>query len=256
MALSNWDTLAFGPTGKPCNGIFVSREIETSVELYKNWAYIRNPKMWTNNGSFVKPTIAQFNEGSLTIGGMELRAKRGPQSSIFLFCKSYDSPFSPDVYGGGIGCAGFDDEARLVLKSLGREGEYKPGDWCSSTTILGGKKIHEVVNMATNETIEHKGYDLDELWIGVTPETLSEFMSWLEEIVDEYGKDAEEWLVEVKASKPLRFNQGDAYFARAVGQKIPITEPGKANGTLLNSMIKKQTKSNKKRKTKSKTKQG
>lgn len=186
MALSDWDTLAFGPDGKPCNGVF-EHPNGCSIEIYKNWAYIHAPKMWQEGySSFVYPTIAEFSEGSINICNFSSVAMRHEdQMSIFIFA-SYGEDIDGEYqskYFAGIGCSGYEDDGN---------------------------------------------------WVGVKPETLRDFYAWLEEI---HGAD-DEWVQKVKAEKPLRFNQGDAYFASKLPMDLPATAPGEAKAPLIIDMMK------------------
>lgn len=114
MALSNWDTCAFDTEGKPCNGT-IQRKYDdgksASVEIYKNWVYVRDEAMWAEHGSYVKPTIAEVNDGRCTISKFRIYAKRGPQNAILVFVetgwKHSKDPKNEYSCMCGIGCYGF-----------------------------------------------------------------------------------------------------------------------------------------------------
>jgi hypothetical protein len=75
-------------------------------------------------------------------------------------------------------------------------------------------------------------------WAGVKPSTTRAFLKWLTAQVD-YSDEGKAWLKRIAKSKGLRFNQGDRYFARALGKSIPATKPGTAAKPLLLQLIKK-----------------
>lgn len=64
MALSNWDTFAMGHNGNPCRGIFVSGQ-GVSVEIYKNWIYLKD-KSWNKIGErFVRTYVMQIYDARI-----------------------------------------------------------------------------------------------------------------------------------------------------------------------------------------------
>jgi hypothetical protein len=56
--------------------------------------------------------------------------------------------------------------------------------------------------------------------------------------------------------KPLRFNQGDAYFAHHLGHETPATGPGEAQPTTMSEVVKAWSAGEKTRKARAKTKRG
>lgn len=225
MALSNWDTLAFGHDGKPNDGSFDDGK-GNSVDLYKNWLYVRSEKMWYEGYQYIKPTIAQIGEGDLTLAGFEIHACRGPQNAVFAVVSF--GPWDDRKYSGGIGCYGFVDIVEKVLREKGRLAELNDGDWCSGSSHYTDENgvahdDHHISNMKTGEQIVHE-HDSAE-WVGCLPSTLAEYWKWVERIA-EYDDGMKQWMERCKAEKPLRFNQGDAYFADHLGIPLDATEPG------------------------------
>jgi len=236
MALSNWDTLAIGSNGKSSEGEFTFSS-GTTVELYKNWAYIANDKMWIEgSSSFTEPTIAQFTEGHIHLGGVELYAKRGKQSGIYLFAKA--------GYGetlqcfGGIGCYGYGSTFKEYCEQ--RNIPYEPYDYSSSELVDGewrdtvgwfgkGKKKRP-------DLILDKDVDLNP-WIGVTKETIADYKKWVTKLhKDEYiDKD---WLNSINWDELIRFNQGDAFFAEQLGTDLPASSPEKSNEPIISQAFK------------------
>lgn len=238
MALSNWDTLAFGPDAQACNGVFESlTHPGDSIEIYKNWIYVRSRDMWKDGRSYTEPTIAQIQSGDTSILSFEIEVIRGSQqNAIFVFAKEF-------VYSD---------------KKESEEGWFKP-----YYRRFGGIGCY--------------GYDEDK-WLGVTPETLKEFFDWLlirdggtetaakehlgmikelieqtayegepkmplptlEEALEECkDKEHREWVAKCMQASPLRFNQGDAYFAQHFETAIPATNVGKTETPMIERMMKK-----------------
>lgn len=87
MALSNWDTMAFGNDGKPANEFVVGN---ASVVPYKNWLYVRDADMWCEKRQFVKDTIAHITEGDINISKFHILARRHTeQNAIFFYVESW-----------------------------------------------------------------------------------------------------------------------------------------------------------------------
>lgn len=117
MALSNWDTLAIDLEGNPTNGIFISPKSGVKVELYKNWAYICDPKGWHEGGGYVKDVVGQVESGSLHYYDINIEAIQGPQNGIYVACWTVEWPppkgeeRKPKYYGMiGCGVYGFEGE--------------------------------------------------------------------------------------------------------------------------------------------------
>jgi len=79
------------------------------------------------------------------------------------------------------------------------------------------------------------GYS-DHDWIGVQDGSVEFLKEFLTGLVKDYTI-SEDMIKDIDYEKGLRFNQGDAYFAKALGFETPATEPGEAEGTILEEMI-------------------
>lgn len=234
MALSNWDTLAINGKGESSIGecTFSSG---TNIEIYKNWCYISNEKMWVEGGGFTSPVIAQFIQGEINIGGVQIKAARNRQDAIFLFAsKGYRETL--EIFAG-IGCSGYADrmEEYLELKNINiHEGEGFWGEcWSGDKTYLTfhseGKEL---------ERIEvEKGFDLNP-WVGVEKETLDNFKNWLSSLFSEYDKEEQKWLSSIKWDELLRFNQGDMFFAENLGIELPASEVGTSEEPVMTQFLK------------------
>lgn len=102
MALSNWDLVAWDTEGHPCTGTLKCPD-GTEVEVYKNWAYVRDPHAHRGPGEqFTAPTVMEFWFGELQYRGLSLLGSRGRQNSIFLVatCEGADSVMKA-LYGIG-----------------------------------------------------------------------------------------------------------------------------------------------------------
>jgi len=246
MALSNWDTIAFNNDGESCNSIFKNSK-GSVLEIYKNWIYIHNEKMWVKDGSYRKPVIAQINDGDIQIAGFDITAIRGSQYGIFVFASALENVAKDEFkyrYFGGIGCSGYRDTVKEVLSSLGRSPDISD-KWVSGSGCDGVRDERYILNLETEEKIvywdcEKQGpYDYDKDWVGVLPKTIEEYLSWLETMKDDSGKDFEEWLEKIKKNpSKLRFNQGDAFFSENLKIPLPATKPGESDGPIIHEMIK------------------
>lgn len=246
MALSNWDTMAFNEQGKSSRGIFVHPQSKVELELYKNWLYIRSAEMWKEaKWNFTNNTIAHLNEGNVRIGGWEIDAIRGPQSSIF-FLASYGSMENGKYtkkFVGGISGSGYRDVVEDTLISLGRANEINE-DWCEFSEWNGDDDIRGIHNFATNEKIithresQDGPYDYSADWIGILQATFEAYVDWIRGKCGKYDNDIADWLAKVEASEKLRYNQGDAYFADAgLLENMPATEAEKTHKPVFNTLL-------------------
>ena len=71
------------------------------------------------------------------------------------------------------------------------------------------------------------GFNRSGKWTGITEDTISKLMVWLKRMDEEYAIGLPEFM------ERLRFNQGDAFFAREFGEALPASEPGKAQPPFL-----------------------
>jgi hypothetical protein len=113
MALSNWDTCAFDRNGNPSIGRIAKYFRDgayASVEIYKNWIYVHDTKMWAVGRCYVEPTIAEIHKGNISISSFNIFAARGSQQSILCYvCTGYKSDADFNCMCG-LGCYGFDGE--------------------------------------------------------------------------------------------------------------------------------------------------
>ena len=251
MALSNWDTLAFDAKGEPGDG----RAVLPSggrVELYKNWLYVGHEKMWVPGGPFTQDTIASVYGGVVSLAGFHITAIRGSaQDSIFCYVEAHNEPLLC-----GIACAG-------NLSTLDWLKRYHPGEFERLTTLHGpldeadAYSEDDVEGQETSWGLSllrlgpggtwHDATALDiplqdlpalpegslmpGAWLGVTPLLLASFLEWLATIAPA------PYLEKIRAAKALRFNQGDAFFADAMGLALPATIPGEPEPPLLGKLV-------------------
>lgn len=249
MALSDWDTMAFDSDGKPCNGIIEGFLEGTNAEIYKNWLYIRDAKMWCEERGYMKPTIAEIFEGCISISDFDIRAVRGPQRAIFVSIKCIryheqkkDEEYrEPDIRRmAGIGCDGYTDPCIIMMKELDLDADkWESWGWGHSSE---GTYSLCVMNRET-EKLEHFNFPNDSKyepeWIGVTDETYRAFIDWLKSFDDD-DDDYRKWISKIEASKGVRFNQGDAFFANRLGFDVPATEIAAAEKPILQQAFEKQ----------------
>lgn len=221
MAMSDWDALAFDHAGKPCGGA-VKSDAGYTLEIYKEHLYLR---LEGGQGAVI-------HHGSVGVGGFEIQAARhDAQSAVFCYAMWWhphkDGSYQPRFFGG-IGCRGYDDTVRTVLAKLGRTTEDEDA-WYSGWSNEGPS--HYIENQTTGEKIEVSEEDFYS-YVGVLPETVEAYFAWLKEI------DADpEWVERCRVSKPLRFNQGDAFFD-AHGMTSPdATPPGEAGMPMVMGLL-------------------
>lgn len=263
MALSNWDTIAFGPDGKSCEGSFTNPRNQAHIDIYKNWAYLRslskNPSV---DYQYTGDTIAQIDHGEISIMGFRISAVRhDDQDAIFLHVEYTEDrgENTPDDqkrfihhHFGGIGCYGFRDTAATVLAKLGRkveDGEY----WSSGSMVEGDNCKHyiscfkkgatpaedKVEEIVYHDEAKDGPLDYADDWVGVKPETLEAFFKWLESREDRsWNKEYFAWIDACRASEKLRYNQGDAFFAANLNIKLPATEVGQSETPLMLKILK------------------
>jgi hypothetical protein len=208
MALSNWDTAAWDEGGTPTNGVF-----ETSwgsVQIYKNWIYVRDPKAWTEGGAYIRPTVMEVQSGSISYKDLCIEAVRGPQNGVY--CAVWTpSHFREDKRLKGMlacGVYGFDGEDWVGVKPESLQ--------LFSELITDKVRIQEfctVYDSVKGKYKEMLNYEAD---------------SW--DIPDEFRK--------IDVTKAVRFNQGDAFFAQNLGFDIPCSPPGEAEPTVMDHIIK------------------
>jgi len=126
MALSNWDDKAWDIKGNPMPSIIEFGTV--SVEVYKNWLYVKDPAAWDENSVWSSPNIMEINEGDFQYKRILIRAIRGPQNSILT----------------RIQCGYINDSDYAVMYVIGAYGYDDSGDF-----------------------------------VGVLPETVTEFRKWL-----------------------------------------------------------------------------
>jgi len=255
MALSNWDTLAFDNDGKACNGVFTGSD-GTTVEIYKNWLYVRHPLLITDEekGHRIGFTI---NHGDVNFGSLTIVVIRGSQQSVFVYARE---GWGEDAKCfAGIGAYGYEDNTERVCLAAGltkeQIGQYKDIEISSSHGedkegdkwhIQGYKVKMEDLDFHDGSYTQHMDefeteYDetLEPQFVGVLPETAKEFFAWVEECIKEEGneKDALDWLEKCKSAEALRFNQGDQFFVSQLGDQTPATKPGEAEPTIMSAII-------------------
>jgi hypothetical protein len=250
MALSNWDTYALNLKGEPSDGTFTS-PAGISVEFYKNWLYVHDPRAWHEGLGFVKPVIMEVNHGQLRYGDVNVVSARGPQNGIYAAVWSgWESAKEPEQQLRGmvgIGCSGFRDVLEVIeqkhpeefakidpkyldpdkyftgqYSSYGPQGEKSWG--CNFFTDNG--EFHEIDFSHIPEP------DLEELWVGVRADSVEFLRGQLAEW------DIPKPLATLDVRAGRRFNQGDAFFEAAGVAPLTATKVGEAEEPLLTQAFK------------------
>jgi len=254
MALSNWDLLAIDKKGKSCNGVIKNKI--ASLTIYKNWAYIDSTKMWNDGTGFVKPVIAQINNGNLHIAGLNITAIRHSlQNSIFVFvdASTYDknSKCNSNLFAG-IGCYGYYSRIDEYLRWKGIKLKYADYTTGSRNYKIGENeeiillnKFIDIISLFDEKDNLLAEYEVDtkfgELtdFVGIMPETFKAFKNWITiEIVEEYkyNKYFEKWLESINWNELMRFNQGDTFFTNVDNVSTLVGKQEK--DTLLMKLLK------------------
>ncbi len=242
MALSNWDTLAFGEDGQSCPGEVALRG-DAVLEIYKNWVYIRHPSAWFEGSDFTGDVVLQIDSGELEYAGCEIVvARHETQSTCFVFVADHKYSEGPPTHRffAGIGCSAYlstleymkrhdPEKLALVQEHLDEGFEQCGTTWSDAGTEACLRRGDEYIDVP----VYGPGEDPD-TFVGVLPEVHAAFLEWLAGVVEEgQGEQAREWLAMVRATSPLRYNQGDAYFAEHVGQGIQGTPIGEQEPTIM-----------------------
>lgn len=247
MALSNWDTLAFDEDAKPTNGVINGFEEGTCCEIYKNWLYVRDEKMWAGGRGYIEPTIAQVNSGSLAISDFNIEATRGPQDAIFVVVtsKRYNDRKEGENYQppeirrmAGIGCYGYSEPPyERVRKEHGLEEEWRGFGHGGGEGKVTFVFFNDVTKEMKEVKFEGDPEEYECQWIGVAPETLAKFIKWLksdEEYTSKYGdKEYKEWIDKIEKAEAMRFNQGDMFFAHNAGIELSVTPVGQQSRPVM-----------------------
>ncbi len=229
MALSNWDTLAIDLDGKPVNGVFVSPKTGIKVELYKNWVYIHDTKGWREGGRFVNDTVAEIQEGDLSIHDIHIRAIRGPQNGIFVACWTVEWPKSETgetkpIYKGMIGCGVYGFEGGDWI-GVSKESFKFLQDWISKK-----EPVFDEDDLA--QIIEHfkEADDKSRMAEDIRDLTPEQYKAKLK---SEMTYNFDKQIATVDFSKALRFCQGDGYFEDRLGEDRSGTPVGEADEPIL-----------------------
>lgn len=245
MALSNWDLMAVNAKGEPTNGIFVSKS-KVTVEIYKNWIYIRDPEAWRDGGPYVNDTVAQVNDGNLQYKDVHIAAKRGPKNGIYAVvtskrydhappkgCKHCGRKSEPGKKGEkefhagncpvvfdamlGIGCYAYEGDkfVGVTQKEVKFLKDWVNESWKSKMNLAGSVAIQ--TDPKTGKTRRWKPKPK---WHHYTDYAFSEEIR------------------SIPLGKVLRFNQGDAFFARNLKFDVPATKPGKGKDTIMMKALK------------------
>lgn len=121
MALSNWATLSWNENGEPCEGKIEAEGI--TIEIYKNWLYVRDEKAWREGAAFIKPTIMEIAEGQIEYHRFKIIASRGKNNELFVVTEYYSKDHTEKKQLIGIGAYGFDDD-NYVGVSEDTKGEF------------------------------------------------------------------------------------------------------------------------------------
>lgn len=235
VALSNWDTLAFDQEG-PCGGA-VTNHLGATVEIYKNWVYLRKGD-----------SVAKLDQGKLSWEAWDIEARRGPQDGVYVIAHS--SQWMKDKRAEerllvGCGVYGFDDPADEYADRIAElGGDYADMDQlvCMVSRMEDGTWVNELEFFREDGERVVIATDVrDPEWVGVTPESLT----FLQDMVASSGHmkpvgrfdPRTIWpgsgLAVIDWGAAQRQNQGDVFLADQLGLGSFATSPGDAEAPLL-----------------------
>jgi hypothetical protein len=204
MALSNWDSLSVDQAGNPTSGVFTS-PLGVSVEVYKNWLYVRDEKAWVA-GAFSRPTVMEVQAGNIRYKDVHIHAVRGPRSGVYA----------------AVHVSVYEKETDGCDKCKAARGKYHASDCVDRvpTHVLGmvGCGVY--------------GYDGEE-FVGVTEDCVEFLRDWLTN--DDVDHPPE--FRRINFGGATRHNQGDAFFASHFGEPVPATAPGAAEPTIMSQLF-------------------
>lgn len=266
MALSNWATLAVNQEG-PCAGA-VRNHHGVTIEIYKNWLYVQDPKGWDEETGFVGPYVMQINEGDISFKGWKVIARRGPQNGVFVVAYSagYDKESKSEDYqakyidrrilvGCGVyGYSSHEEMYRTEIEALGGDfsdpklmvhTEYSPE---GETLVVAqfheaaeGEEKGHIVELGRIEKVD------DVPFVGVTPESLDFLKAMVAEIADVswIKNDKPYWpntdILALDLDAALVGNQGDWFFEGAFGENLSGTPVGETpSEPILTQVLKQQ----------------
>jgi hypothetical protein len=253
VALSNWDTLAFGPEGTSSRGEYASPKSKASISIYKNWLYVHDQRLKSkkNDGA----VAATVEHGKLSYGDLSIEAIRHKgQSSVFVLVRrGYKEGDNYKLdYFGGIGCCAFLSSAEWYRRhdpeTLARALKKAKAEWFDPdvhhyhdfTHYEGDdKSVHGISIIKDEKCFDVVlGFEDHDTFVGVEATTYEAWVTWVESLCDEYSKALREWIDKVKAGTPMRYNQGDAFFADQGMADEPSTPIGKqASTTVMMQML-------------------
>ena len=262
MAVSDYDHLVIGPDG-------TSKETEIKsgswgLEPYKNWLYIKNTE--TSSSMFMQGTIGQiYGDSQMYLGPFVITTKEfqickeGP-TGIFFLVKDYD--YHKEIYNhwAGVACSGYESvfKSSLLKRWIKKAGldVQDASDYCTSVCsfdMVDGHLINPF-GLSTDDKKDFHGFILKDTsgedvyihigkremykWRGVDKEIFDAFWAWLKTQADEYDTELLSWIDSVKVNSLQRVNQGDQFFADALGIENGATLIGGADEPVLMKAIK------------------
>lgn len=205
MALSNWNTLAFGPDGTAVSGEFELRDGAT-LEIYKNWIYIRHPRAWFEENYYTDDIVMEIRSGDLKYAGCNIVASRHEsQSAVFVFAEDRNYPAKTSRYFAGLSCSGYLSTVEWIERNDPEKLNLFPKGWENMDYLCGSSHDPEDGDWEVVDFFNDDGYETVKLYlfderpdtyVGILPETHAAFIEWLERTVAEIviGDEADKWL--------------------------------------------------------------
>lgn len=266
MALSNWDTLAFGSDGKPSNGSVVTHK-GYRLSIYKNWLNVAAPE--GDFPDFSNQVITSIQHGELDCGGFHIFAKRhDDQNAVFVFAKNttyHDTNENGErqeptiIRMCGIGCYGFLSEIEWykinhpdLFAQLPKEIQSDNVEVWTLSSIKSTVFVADPEDESIDQAIEFEVPDdwpkpeFDELWVGVKESTFKAFIEWLDTLFSRYDTNDKKYIKTISLDNARRFNQGDSFFASAgvVEENSISTKVGETQKIAMSHLLDNMKKAN------------
>ena len=259
MSLSDYAFIAFDNEGKSTEEFGKFGRI--NIEPYKTWLYIHSSELWAEGESFVENTIAQIEEGSVNLFGVNISVqfvalvnKDGiPYETVKLFyCQNGYGEHSTSF--GGVICYAYLDYALKFAKDAGIPADWDVSEMSQYAPEVEGKIIRFLecyppgqpdINADQEEwdkylekkkTIPISKEQEEKMglnaYCGITDDMINALLEW--------NVPDKEWKEKVKNSNDrFGFNKGNLYFADNLGFEPPKDFVGEVGPVIAHELLRK-----------------
>ena len=225
VALSNWDTYALliecegdgPPTITPCNGIMESVDGNSTLSIHKNYLHL---EIRDANGN-VCDGIG-IEHGEVGTDNFSIHSFLDRHRTMYVLASSCDYKNEKYRYMVGIGCYGYCDN---IIARIFR--------WISDTALMAPRVWK--FNWWITDTFNGIYNRFDSEYVGTTRKMIRKLEKY---VLNEEKSYLHNWWKDIDFYSGLRYNQGDAYFARVLDEDIPATEVGDQDVPIIEKGLK------------------